>query len=68
MLSEKMENFLEILKRFQEENGYTPTVRELAEAEELKSPATVKYYLDKLERSGKIKRVNNRKIEIVEEK
>lgn len=58
--------FYHLLKTYMENMGYTPTIRELGEFVGLNSPASVLYHLNKLERLGKIKRVNNRLI-ILEE-
>lgn len=63
--SEKV--FFHKLKRFIGIYKYTPTVRELGKYVELNSPATVQYYLKRLEAKGYIKRINNRKIEIIGE-
>lgn len=59
---EKM--FFHNLKRFIEMYKYTPTIRELCKETGLSSPATVQYYLKRLENKGYIKRINNRSIEI----
>lgn len=45
--------------------GYTPTIREFGKHMGLSSPATVYYYLKRLEKKGYIKRINNRNIEII---
>lgn len=63
--SEKL--FFHNLKRFIEMYKYTPTIRELCKYVELSSPATIHYYLKKLESKGYIKRINNRSIEILGE-
>lgn len=59
--------FFHLLKTFMKTNGYTPTIRELGEYVNLNSPASIYYHLTKLEEKGKIKRINNRKIEILED-
>lgn len=59
--------FFHNLKKFITMYKYTPTIRELGKYTELKSPATVHYYLKKLENKGYIKRINNRNIEIIGE-
>lgn len=59
--------FFHHLKTFIERYKYTPTIRELGKYVELNSPATVYYYLKKLESKGYIKRINNRNIEILGE-
>ena len=63
--SEKV--FFHKLKKFIEMYKYTPTIRELGKYVELNSPATVQYYLKRLEAKGYIKRINNRNIEIIGE-
>ena len=63
--SEKV--FFHKLKKFIEMYKYIPTVRELGKYVELNSPATVQYYLKRLEAKGYIKRINNRNIEIIGE-
>ena len=65
-LTSKQRKFLNTLEEFIKEEGYTPTVREIGDIAYLNSPATVKYYLDKLEKGGYIKRINNRKIEFID--
>ena len=59
--------FLHELKYYIEVYKYTPTIREMGKHLELNSPATVYYYLKRLEKKGYIKRINNRSIEIIGE-
>lgn len=61
---EKLYNFL---KEFTLTNSYPPTVREMAAELDVKSTSTIAYYLDKLEKAGKIKKSEgkNRALEIV---
>lgn len=59
--------FFNSLKFYIEQYGYTPTIREFGKYMELSSPATVHYYLKRLEKKGYIKRINNRSIEILKE-
>lgn len=59
------ELFLKELKFYINEYGYTPTIREFGKHIGLNSPATVYYYLKRLEQKGYIKRINNRNIEIL---
>lgn len=61
--SEKL--FLHNLNKFISMYKYTPTIRELCKYTGLSSPATIHYYLKKLEGKGFIKRINNRNIEIL---
>lgn len=67
-LTSKQRQFLETLKQFEYKNGYTPSVRQMGYITFLNSPATVKYYFDLLEKKGYIKRVNRRKIIILDGK
>lgn len=52
--TDKQEKILEFLNTYIEENGYPPSVREIAAAVGLKSPATVSYHLNELKRQGRI--------------
>lgn len=52
--SNKKEEILQFLSQFVEENGYSPTVREIGKAVGLKSTATVHYHLEALQREGRI--------------
>lgn len=63
----KQNRVLEALKKFLAKKGYPPTVRELCEATNLSSTATVQVHLDHLEEKGYIKRdkVKNRTIELL---
>ena len=59
--------FYNELKFYINQYRYTPTIREFGNHMGLKSPATVQYYLKRLEKKGYIKRINNRNIEILKE-
>ncbi|MDE6758573.1 MAG: transcriptional repressor LexA [Clostridia bacterium] len=65
---EKCSRTLDFIKKFVDENGYPPTVREICSQVGFKSTASAKYYLDKLEEQGAIRKGDNknRAIEIVE--
>ena len=65
-ITEKEKQFLNDLISFINTNNYTPTIRELGRYVGLSSPATIKYYLGNLEEKGYIKRINNRKIEVLD--
>lgn len=54
---EKVYNFI---VDFNLKNGYNPSVREICKATALSSTSTIAYYLDKLEKEGKIKRSGNK--------
>ena len=47
---------LAVIKQFQNEYGYFPTVREIAEMTGLKSTSTVQRHLDELVKKGFIER------------
>lgn len=60
-------NLLDYITNFQQEKGYTPTVREMAEHLDVCSTCTISYYLDKLCEKGILKKDNkkSRAIEFV---
>ncbi len=66
--AEKCSLTLEFIRKFVDEKGYPPTVREICSQVGFKSTASAKYYLDKLEEQGAIRKGDNknRAIEIVE--
>lgn len=55
-LSAKQARIYEFILSFTNENGYPPSVREIAEAVGLKSPSTVHFHLKSLEEAGVITR------------
>ena len=55
-LTNRQEYILKILKQLIAKNGYPPTVREIGEAANLHSPATIHFHLSKLEEKGYIKK------------
>ena len=63
--AEKIYNFI---VKFKSEKGFIPSVREIGGALGLSSTSTIAYYLDRLEKDGKIKRSGNknRAIEIIQ--
>lgn len=63
---EKKSQIFTFLRRFLQENGYPPSVREIGEAVGLSSTSTVHSYLRRLEEDGLIRRdpAKNRAIEI----
>ncbi|MFN3531382.1 MAG: transcriptional repressor LexA [Candidatus Brocadia sp.] len=67
-LTEKQADFLSFLKKYLQERGYPPTVRESMVGLGLSSTSIVKRYFDILERKGYIKRQSHspRAIEIVD--
>jgi repressor LexA len=56
MLTRKQMHVLDKIRDFSRRNGYFPTVREIAAAAGLSSPATVQAYLDRLRRGGALRR------------
>ncbi len=54
MLNNKEQQVLNIIQSFQAENGYSPTFSDIAEALNLKSKATVSYYIKALKEKGYI--------------
>lgn len=63
----KEEQLFEFIKKYQEDNGFPPTVREMCKAIKVSSTSTIFYYLNKLENSNRIKKNpnKNRALEIV---
>ncbi|MBR7091398.1 MAG: transcriptional repressor LexA [Clostridia bacterium] len=64
----KTNKLFEFLKEYHRDHGFPPTVREMCEAMGMNSTSTITYYLNYLEKQGKIKRgaFKNRAIEIVD--
>ena len=55
-LSKRHQKILKFLARFQEENGYSPSIREIGESINVQSTSLVDYYLKQLEEMGYISR------------
>lgn len=55
-LSERQKRILEVLERFQDQNGYPPSIREICEKTDISSTSVVNYYLDQLEEMDYIER------------
>jgi repressor LexA len=55
-LGERHKKILEFLKEYQDREGYPPTIREIGEETDISSTSVVNYYLDQLEKMGKIER------------
>ncbi len=66
-LTNRQGDILDAIKKFQADNGYPPTVREIGKMVQLSSPATIQVHLTNLEDKGYIKKDNNknRTIEIL---
>ena len=67
---DKLDSTLKFIAEFIKTHSYPPTVREICVGVGVSSSATAQYYLDRLEKLGKIKRssLKNRAIELIEEK
>ena len=59
-LTKRQEDTLKYIKEYIVSHGYPPTVREIAEAIAVSSPATVQAHLDRLADKGYIKKGNNK--------
>ena len=59
MLNEKESKLFDAIVKYIDENGYSPSVRELSEIVGFKSTSTVHRYLSKLEEKGYIERREN---------
>ncbi|HLA97511.1 MAG TPA: transcriptional repressor LexA [Anaerolineales bacterium] len=55
-LTERQKRILEVLERFQDQNGYPPSIREICDLANISSTSVVKYYLSQLEEGGYIER------------
>jgi len=66
----KLNNLFEFLIDYKNENGFCPSVREMCEKLKINSTSTITYYLNHLEKQGKIRRgaSKNRAIEILDVK
>ncbi len=58
---EKLTKVMDYIRKFSEENGYTPSVREIAKECDIKSTATVHSYLEKLQTKGYLNKATNKK-------
>lgn len=65
---DKLDKTLECITNFVRTKGYPPTVRELCKYVGVSSSATAQYYLNILEKEGKIRRssTKNRSIELID--
>lgn len=62
MISEdKLIKVMDYIRKFSEENGYTPSVREIGQECQIKSTATVYSYLQKLQEKGFLNKSTNKK-------
>ena len=58
---EKLIRVMDYIRKFSEENGYTPSVREIGKECQIKSTATVYSYLKKLQERGYLNKATNKK-------
>lgn len=58
---EKLTMVMDYIRKFSEENGYTPSVREIGKECGIKSTATVHSYLEKLQTKGFLNKATNKK-------
>lgn len=58
---EKLVKVMDYIRKFTEENGYTPSVREIAQECSIKSTATVHSYLSRLQAKGFLTKTDNKK-------
>ena len=57
----KLIKVMDYIRRFSEENGYTPSVREIGKECGIKSTATVHSYIEKLQDRGYLNKTDNKK-------
>ena len=58
---EKLTRVMDYIRKFQEENGYTPSVREIGQECNIKSTATVHTYLERLRDKGYLSKTDKKK-------
>ncbi len=58
---EKLTKVMDYIRKFQEENGYTPSVREIGQECGIKSTATVHTYLERLREKGYLTKTDHKK-------
>lgn len=58
---EKLTKVMDYIRKFTEENGYTPSVREIGKECDIKSTATVHSYIEKLQSKGYLNKTDNKK-------
>jgi repressor LexA len=68
-LGDRHEKILAYLKQFQDESGYSPSIRQIGESIGVNSTSLVDYYLKQLEKSGYIERDSHvsRSIRLIQE-
>ncbi len=65
---DKQQQLLEFIRKYVDENGYPPTVREMCHAVKVNSTSTIAYHLAKLEEDGCIRKNpnKNRALEVID--
>ena len=58
---EKLIKVMDYIRKFTEENGYTPSVREIGKECGIKSTATVHSYIERLQTKGYLNKTDNKK-------
>lgn len=58
---EKLTKVMDCIRKFTEENGYTPSVREIGKECGIKSTATVHSYIERLQTRGYLSKTDNKK-------
>jgi repressor LexA len=58
-LGERHKKIIEVFEKFQSQNGYPPSIREIGRLANISSTSVVNYYLDQLEEAGFIERDRN---------
>ena len=58
---EKLTKVMDYIRKYSEENGFTPSVREIGQECGIKSTATVHSYLEKLQTKGYLNKATNKK-------
>ena len=58
---DKLIKVMDYIRKFTEENGYTPSVREIGKECGIKSTATVHSYIEKLQDKGYLSKTDNKK-------
>lgn len=58
---EKLIKVMDYIRKFSEENGYTPSVREIGKECGIKSTATVHSYIERLQSKGYLNKTDNKK-------
>lgn len=58
---ERLIQVMDYIRKFSEENGYTPSVREIGKECNIKSTATVYSYIQKLQERGYLNKTENKK-------